>query len=280
MESSARARKPLPQQLTDAERVFYGELRRLASLAGFSSRMLERNAAGLGGYGRSQWDRWLNGEARPPVQVIRNLAELLGVNGIEAGHLPGLWARAFAAAPAAGPGERPLPRPCQLPPSVAHFTGRAAELRVLAGLADLAAVAGGAVVITAIGGTAGVGKTALAVHWAHQAAGRFPDGQLYVNLRGYDPAGDPAAPAEAIRWLLDALAVPAAQFPAGLQAQTGLYRSLLAGKQMLIVLDNARDPAQVRPLLPGTPGSMVLITSRSQLTGLAAADGASLITLD
>ena len=182
--------------------------------------------------------------------------------------------------PAAPPGEGQPPRPYQLPPAVAHFTGRAAELQILAGLADLAAAAGGAVVITAIGGTAGVGKTALAVHWAHQAAARFPDGQLYVNLRGYDPSGEPVQPAAAVRWLLEAFAVPAAQIPAGVQAQTGLYRSLLAGKRMLIVLDNARDPAQVRPLLPGAAGSMVLVTSRSQLTGLAAAEGASLVSLD
>ena len=276
-------RRPLPDRLTDAERGFYAELRRLVlDLGGFSSRKLERPvlAGSLGGYGRAQWDRWLNGEARPPVQVIRSLAELLAGSGIEAGHLPGLWARAFAAAPPARQGAGQLPRPYQLPPAVAHFTGRAAELQTLAGLADLAAAAGGAVVITAIGGTAGVGKTALAVHWAHHAAARFPDGQLYVNLRGYDPSGEPVQPADAVRWLLEALAVPAAQIPSGVEAQTGLYRSLLAGKQMLIVLDNAKDPAQVRPLLPGTPGSMVLVTSRSQLTGLAAADGASLVSLD
>ncbi len=283
MSAGNRTRRPLPDRLTDAERGFYAELRRLVlDLGGLSSRKLERPvlAGSLGGYGRAQWDRWLNGEARPPVQVIRSLAELLAGSGLEAGHLPGLWARAFAAAPPARQGAGQLPRPYQLPPAVAHFTGRAAELQTLAGLADLAAAAGGAVVITAIGGTAGVGKTALAVHWAHHAAARFPDGQLYVNLRGYDPSGAPVQPADAVRWLLEALAVPAAQIPSGVEAQTGLYRSLLAGKQMLIVLDNAMDPAQVRPLLPGTPGSMVLVTSRSQLTGLAAADGASLVSLD
>ena len=283
MSAGNRTRRPLPDRLTDAERGFYAELRRLVlDLGGLSSRKLERPvlAGSLGGYGRAQWDRWLNGEARPPVQVIRTLAELLAGSGIEAGHLPGLWARAFAAAPPAQQGAGQLPRPYQLPPAVAHFTGRAAELQTLAGLADLAAAAGGAVVITAIRGTAGVGKTALAVHWAHHAAARFPDGQLYVNLRGYDPSGEPVQPADAVRWLLEALAVPAAQIPSGAEAQTGLYRSLLAGKRMLIVLDNARDPAQVRPLLPGTPGSMVLVTSRSQLTGLAATDGASLVSLD
>ena len=127
---------------------------------------------------------------------------------------------------------------------------------------------------------AGVGKTALAVHWAHQVAHRFADGQLYVNLRGFDPAGSPATPDEAIRELLDGLAVPAAQIPPGLPAQAALYRSLLAGRRMLVVLDNARDEQQVRPLLPGGPGCLVLITSRRQLAGLAATDGARLLTLD
>ena len=275
-----RTRQPLPDRLTDAEREFYGELRRLLlDLGEFSSRSLERlsaRAGPLGGYSRARWDAWLNGRARPPVEVVTGVAELLAARGIEARHLPGLWRAAFAAG---APGAGQLPRPYQLPPAVAHFTGRAAELRALAGLADQAAGAGGAVVITAIGGTAGVGKTALAVHWAHQAAGRFPDGQLYLNLRGYDPS-EPVPPADAVRLLLEALAVPAARIPAGEQAQAGLYRTLLAGRQMLIVLDNARDPAQVRPLLPGAPGSMVLVTSRSQMTGLAAADGARLLSLD
>jgi hypothetical protein len=125
-----------------------------------------------------------------------------------------------------------------------------------------------------------VGKTALAVHFAHQAAGDFPDGQLYVNLRGFDPAGPPMTPGEAIRIFLDALGVPAAQLPASLDAQTGLYRSLLAGRRMLVLLDNARGVGQVRPLLPASPGCLVLVTSRSQLTGLAAAEGARPMALD
>ena len=101
-----------------------------------------------------------------------------------------------------------------------------------------------------------------------------------MNLRGFDPAGDPAAPAEAVRGFLDALGVAPERIPPSADAQAGLYRSLLAGRQMLIVLDNARDEQQVRPLLPASPGCLVLITSRSQLAGLAAADGARLLTLD
>ena len=111
-------------------------------------------------------------------------------------------------------------------------------------------------------------------------AGDFPDGQLYVNLRGFDPAGPPMTPGEAIRIFLDALGVRAAQLPASLDAQTGLYRSLLAGRRMLVLLDNARDAGQVRPLLPASPGCLVLVTSRSQLTGLAAAEGAMPMALD
>jgi DNA-binding SARP family transcriptional activator/tetratricopeptide (TPR) repeat protein len=171
--------------------------------------------------------------------------------------------------------------PRQLPGAVPHFTGRLAELARLSQILDQAgSQAQGTVVISAIGGTAGVGKTALAVHWAHQVADRFPDGQLYVNLRGFDPAGQPVQPAEAVRDFLHALGVMASQIPPGLAGQAALYRSLLAGKRVLVVLDNAGDAAQVRPLLPGAPGSLVLVTSRHQLTSLAAAEVARLITLD
>jgi tetratricopeptide (TPR) repeat protein len=173
--------------------------------------------------------------------------------------------------------------PRQLPVAARHFAGRAGALTALAGLAAEAGGTDGAsraMVIAVIEGTAGIGKTALAVHFAHQAAGDFPDGQLYVNLRGFDPAGPPMTPGEAIRIFLDALGVPAAQLPASLDAQTGLYRSLLAGRRMLVLLDNARGVGQVRPLLPASPGCLVLVTSRSQLTGLAAAEGARPMALD
>jgi DNA-binding SARP family transcriptional activator/tetratricopeptide (TPR) repeat protein len=172
--------------------------------------------------------------------------------------------------------------PRQLPAAVPGFTGRAAELEALTGMLDQTGAAGapGTVVISAIGGTAGVGKTALALHWAHQVAARFGDGQLHVNLRGYDPSSAPVIPAEAIRGFLDALGVPPGRIPPAPEARAGLYRSLLADKRMLIVLDNARDEQQVRPLLPASPGTLVLVTSRSQLSGLAAAEGARLISLD
>jgi len=135
-------------------------------------------------------------------------------------------------------------------------------------------------VISAIGGTAGVGKTALALHWAHQVAHRFADGQLHVDLRGFDPSGIPATPAEAIRGFLGPLGVSSDAMPAAPDAQATLYRGLLAARKMLIVLDNARDEQQVRPLLAAGPGSLVVVTSRNQLTGLAATDGARLLPLD
>jgi DNA-binding SARP family transcriptional activator/tetratricopeptide (TPR) repeat protein len=175
--------------------------------------------------------------------------------------------------------DRPVPR--QLPAPVRHFAGRADEMDKLTGLLDHTdGQAPGTVVISAIGGTGGVGKTALAVHWAHRVADRFPDGQLYVNLRGFDPSGTPVAPADAIRRFLDALRVPVSQIPSTAEAQQDLYRSLLAGRRMLIVLDNARDAEQARPLLPGGLGCLVLVTSRSQLTSLVAVEGAQPVTLD
>jgi len=171
--------------------------------------------------------------------------------------------------------------PRDLPPTVPHFTGRSAELQALTGLLDRPGQqVPGAVVISAIGGTAGVGKTALAVHWAHQVADRFADGQLYANLRGFDPSGNPAAPAEVVRGFLNALGVPQEHIPPTAGAQTAMYRSLLADKQILIVLDNARDEQQVRPLLPASQGNLVIITSRNQLTGLAVDGGAQLLGLD
>ena len=169
--------------------------------------------------------------------------------------------------------------PRQLPAAVRKFTGRGAELTRLTELAGQARADGGRAVVV-ISGMAGVGKTALAVHWAHQSADLFPDGQLHVNLDGFTPSGEPTDPAGVIRGFLEALGVPAKQVPASAQAQTGLYRSLLASRHMIIVLDNARDAAQVRPLLPGAPECLVLVTSRDQLTGLAATDDAHILRLD
>jgi len=167
--------------------------------------------------------------------------------------------------------------PRQLPPALPHFAGRVAELRLLTDLADQAAGTGGTV-ITAIDGTAGVGKTALALYWAHQVAYRFPDGQLYVNLRGYDPTRSPMRPEEALRGFLEAIGV-ARRVPVSVDAQAALYRSLLAGKRILVVLDNARDAEQVRPLLPGSSAALVVVTARKQLASLVAVEGAYPLSL-
>ncbi|GIM91096.1 AfsR/SARP family transcriptional regulator [Paractinoplanes toevensis] len=182
-------------------------------------------------------------------EITRRLADDLGV---EVGER---LREAYALMSGRTAGPQPA-GPAQLPAGVAGFTGRRAELDAL----DRA----GAVCV--IHGTAGVGKTSLAVHWGHSARDRFPDGQLYVNLRGFD-AG-PLSPGVALRGFLDALGVPPARIPAQLDDRSALYRSLLADRTMLVVLDNARSAEQVRPLLPGGDGCVVLVTSRDPLTGL------------
>jgi DNA-binding SARP family transcriptional activator/Tfp pilus assembly protein PilF len=190
-----------------------------------------------------------------------------------------------------GQGGRGHVVPRQLPAVAPHFAGREAALAELDALLadtplpsvsapDALAPDGAVMVITAVGGMAGVGKTALATRWAHRVADRFPGGQLYVNLRGFDPLGAPVEPAAAIRGFLESLGVSAERIPGDAEAQAGLYRSLLAGRRVLVVLDNARDETQVRPLLPGSPSCLVLVTSRTRLTGLAAAEGARLVSLD
>ena len=225
------------------------------------------------------------GEALAAYDNTRRV--LAGEVGLDPGpELARLQARVLADDPALA---APAPQaagvgvvPRQLPAGAGFFAGREAELKLLDELLDQAGLPdrangngglGGAVVISAVAGMAGVGKTALAVHWAHRVSGRFPDGQLYVNLRGYDP-GVAVTAEEATGWFLAALGVPAARIPADAQARCGLYRSVLAGRRVLIVLDNARDAAQVRPLLPGGGGCLVMVTSRSALAGLAAADAA------
>lgn len=161
--------------------------------------------------------------------------------------------------------------PAQVPADVAGFTGRHGFLRQLDGMLP-------AVAIVAIAGTPGVGKTALAVHWAHRVRDRFGDGQLYVNLRGY-ATGPPVEPIDALARFLHALGVPAEQVPTDVEEAAALYRSLLADRRILVVLDNAHDSEQVRPLLPGAPGCAVVVTSRHQLPGLVA-EGAHPMQLD
>ena len=174
-----------------------------------------------------------------------------------------------------------VPVPHELPADVSAFTGRAAELAELDSLLPASGDSreSAAVVISAVSGTAGVGKTALAVRWSHRTQNRFPDGQLYVNLRGYDP-GQPMPAADALAGFLRALGVAGQEIPADAEERAARYRSLLAGRRMLVLLDNASEVDQVRLLLPGTPTCIVMVTSRDSLAGLVARDGARRVDLD
>jgi tetratricopeptide (TPR) repeat protein len=212
----------------------------------------------------------------------------------ESAQLAGLEEGATDPGPAAAPAPpapvlpktaatEPAPSPAQLPAEPAGFVGRAAELDWLHALLPGALPKRGRVpqasAIALITGTAGVGKTTLAIRFARQVAPLFPDGQFYVNLRGFDPASAPMQPGTALEWFFDALGVPAVNVPPALEAQSALLRTLLDGKRMLLLLDNAHDADQVRPLLPGSLGCMALVTSRSQLTGLVV-EGARPVPLD
>jgi hypothetical protein len=168
--------------------------------------------------------------------------------------------------------------PAHLPMDTPVFAGRTGELAQLDALLERVDN-GPTVVVAAIWGGPGVGKTTLAVHWAHRVRDHFPDGQLYVDLRGFDQHG-PLSSSQAICSVLGVLGVPSEQFPADLHAQACLYRSLLHRRRVLVLLDNARDAEQVRPLLPATPGCLVVVTSRQQLTGLIAVEGATPLTVD
>ncbi len=189
------------------------------------------------------------------------------VGGFPGDVAPGGSLAAVELVPGAAGATRTLPR------DIASFTGRESELERLAGAADRSA---GVVGIHAIGGMAGVGKTALAVHVAHQLADRFPDGQMFLPLHGHTPGQHPVNPEDALASLLLTAGVAAAQIPPGLEARMALWRDHLAGKQLLLLLDDAVGSEQVRPLLPGSAGSLVLVTSRRHLTALEDVEAISL----
>lgn len=227
-----------------------------------------------------------SGRAADALEVYRRSEQLLGT---ELGLDPGPALRqlnlavlrgdvAVEVEPEASAPLRPT-TPAQLPPDVPGFVGRRAALSTLDRIVarEDRATAPSTVVIT---GSAGVGKTALAVHWAHLTAGRFPDGQLFVNLSGCDPQRQPLDPVEVLHGFLTALADAPDRLPSEPAAAAGLFRSLVADRALLIVLDDARDAEQVRPLLPGTPHCQVLITSRDQLPGLVSEHAADLLRLD
>ncbi|GIM93843.1 ATP-binding protein [Paractinoplanes toevensis] len=222
----------------------------------------------------------LNRRRLPSLEIVRAVVIACGAQPADVA----AWERAWRAVSATFLPPDPSPflppepaaehgwTPRQLPSDVAGFAGRRDAL-------DALLATSGQAPATIITGTAGVGKTALAVHWAHRITERFPDGQLYLDLRGH--SGDPTiAPVEALSLLLQSLGVPGERIPADLALQTGLYRSILAGRRVLVVLDNVVDTAHVRPLVPSGAGCHALITSRDALTGLVVREGAARVTLD
>jgi tetratricopeptide (TPR) repeat protein len=222
---------------------------------------------------RSTVHTYLTGQTLIPAEVLDRIVIGLGGGAAE----QRLWADAWdrvAAHEHSGRRLPPLASPRQLPADVAAFTGREAEIRELG---ELLRQSGRTVLLSAISGTPGVGKTALAVHWGHLVADEFPDGQLYLNLRGYD-VGAPVTAAEGALTLLRALGI--SEVPRSLDERTGLLRSLLAGRRVLLVLDNASSAEQVRPLLPASPSCFAVVTSRDTLAGLTVVDGAHRLDLD
>lgn len=206
-----------------------------------------------------------DGQRAAAMAAYRDIADRLGEElGVEPGEaLSDAYAKMLGAVRAGGH------RPAQLPPDPADFVGREDQLGILDALAP----------IYVISGAAGSGKSALAVHWGHAVRPRFPDGQLFVNLRGFDPSSEPLSPAVALHGFLTALDVPASRIPVLEADRSALFRSVLADRKMLIVLDNARSASQVRPLLPGGSGCAVVVTSRDPLTGLITTEQARSLRL-
>ncbi|GAA2182698.1 ATP-binding protein [Micromonospora lupini] len=284
------------------------QLRRREARQQGETRLTYRQLAAKTGWSRGIIGEYFAGNILPPPERFDALIRLLGATPTEQGVLAtardrieerrrrptrdhaatgragagAVRARSGGARAATASTRFPVPR--QLPPALPGFVGRAAQLAQLDAACAGPDTSGDdgrapATVVT-LSGTAGVGKTTLAVHWAHRVADRFPDGQLYVDLRGFDSTGTVVTAVEAVRGFLEALEVPPERIPTHLPAQVGLYRSLLAGRRMLVLLDNARDADQVRPLLVGSPTCLVLVTSRNRLAGLVAAEGARPVGVD
>jgi DNA-binding SARP family transcriptional activator/tetratricopeptide (TPR) repeat protein len=245
-------------------------------VAELSARIVEQrlDERVAGQYLQALYQAGRSGDALAYYQRFRErLVEELGAEPGSA--LQGVHQSILTAGPVASP-ESPnvagvATPPRQLPAPPGSFVGRSDELDRLDALANSSPKT---VVISAVSGAGGIGKTWLALHWADRHADRFPDGQLFVDLRGFSPDDAPMAPAVATRGLLSALGVDPERIPVDAHAQSALFRSLLAGKQVLLILDNAADTAQVSGLLPGSGSCMVLVTSRNRLAGLITGHGA------
>ncbi|MEU4446096.1 tetratricopeptide repeat protein [Actinosynnema sp. NPDC050801] len=231
---------------------------------------------------------YLKGTTVPRSPLFERLITALGASGSELGRLSSLRESAELSQRlrrhrSTGRAKRGTGRstsiPQQLPSVTDNFVGRRYELAVLDKLLDEASTAAGTVVITAIDGTPGVGKTSLAVRWAHQVAEHYPDGQLYVNLRGFDSRALMAT-TEALHGFLVSLGVASDAIPGEQDAMSALLRTLLADRRVLLLLDNARSDHQVRPLLPAAPSCLVVITSRNRMDGLVVREGARRVLLD
>jgi len=241
-----------------------------------------RELAAKTGWSRGILGEYFTGRVLPPTDRFDVLIGLLGATLDEQGRLATARDRIEEARRT---GELPSNAassriPHQLPSAVSGFVGRAVELAELDRLVSDTSTGDSALRIGLISGMAGIGKTALAVHWAHRVYGQFPHGQLYVNLRGYTTAAEPMRPIDVLSRFLRALGLPPGQVPMDLDEAADLYRTLLAGKRVLVVLDNAREVGQVRSLLPGSPGCLVLVTSRDRLAGLVASEGARLVEVE
>ena len=252
---------------------FADVLRELRAGAGLTQEELAE-AAGLSPRAISDLERGV--VTTPHKDTMRLLVDALRLSGPARAEFEAA-ARGRAGTNRAAAGAAAATR--TLPRDIASFTGRRRELQELVDAAIGTADSGRIVGIHAIGGMAGIGKTAFAVHAAHRLAGRFPGGQIFVPLHGHTPGRQPVGPADALASLLLTIGIPAAQIPADLEARTALWRDRPTGRQLLLILDDAAGSEQVRPLLPGAGGSLVLITSRRRLTALEDARTISLDTL-
>jgi transcriptional regulator with XRE-family HTH domain len=267
--------------VTEPELSFAGLLRKLRTEAKLTQEELAE-AAGLSPRSVSDLERGITRTAHKDTGVL--LAGALSLPGparelfVAAARGKALAAEVLTARQEEATGAFAAAATRALPRDIAAFTGRQSELAQLMGtLAATAAAAGGVVGIYAVDGMAGIGKTTFAVHAAHRLTGSFPDGQFFLPLHAHTPGRAPVDPADALASLLLTAGVPAGQIPPGLDARAGRWRDHVAGKKILLLLDDAVGHEQVRPLLPGTAGSLVMVTSRRRLTALHAS---AVISLD